>query len=1017
MRLQLGSLPTLCAFFVVSSPAQPVEGFTALLGEGDVATIRSGPGGSIYVLGASDSSELPTRRAFQPELAPGDCDGRPLSEAPCPDLFLAKLAGDGELLYLTYLGGSGPERAIDLQVDDDGAAYVLGRTESADFPETARVRPPPESFVGAFLAKVAPDGSALLEAVRLPGEPAALALAGQAPVLVGATNDPEFPVVGEPPAAISDSALFVRSIPDGEVLVRNAGLRGPVIKVAVGADRVFALANDVFVSSDNGASWTASGHEAAVDQSALESMPRRRIAIAPDDLQTVYATAQGRLLRTRDGGASWTDATPPAMAEGSSFTPEPVGAGAGGRAYTAAYFGRMVRSDDFGDTWGPIENSSYVIRILVDSSNPDLVYAQRSEPHSFGAGLRFSADGGQTWEERTFPTHSFGRQLGAKALLLDPGDSAHLYGLFSDRLHESIDGGATWSALGVLGPDARAVRLSAMEPGVLHGLARSGVLRSEDGGRTWERVEGFFPRDYTDIAVDRRGTSRLYVSARGSRVDGFLMGLKPDLRSIAFSTKLGGFGADRPQSLSVEPTGDILIGGVTDSADFPSAVPYGGGETDFFLARLSPPDWTLSASMLLGGSQAEQGLKLAPGPDGTVYFAGASASSDFPALRADSRPPTEAADPLFGAVDSGLERSLFARHFDTPWGGCFESMEVAPGRLELSGSAGADCEGNPAFGVGTTFVATTDLEGAAVESAMVPFESLAAGVARFEGGFTLAGERWLGPSTALSTPAGPPEGAVGAYVVRFDGGGPVSEPRVAAVVDAAAYTGGPLAPGLIASLFGSSLGPAEGATFGLVDGKLPTELASTRVLINGRPAAMLFARDDQVNFIASFVLEPRTTAKLEVETATGRSERWYLPVSVSHLGLFSSEGLGRGFLVAINQDGSLNTEENPAAIGSVVSVFGVGAGAMSPPMEDGSIAPLALPLPKPALDLSLTVGERPAEVLYAGAAPGLAAGVIQINFRVADGLGPSGALPVEVQIGEKRFGRGSGLYLRVPREF
>ena len=994
----------------------PAEAFTTLLGDGDVTTIRSDPDGSIYVLGASDSDELPTKNAFQPDLAPGDCDGRIGREAPCPDLFLAKLTADGELIYLTYLGGSGPERAIDLQVGTDGTTYVLGHTESEDLPETGRVGPPAESYLSSFLAKVSPDGAALLEAVRLPGEPAALTLDGQMPILVGATSDPAFPVVGTTFEPISDSALFVRTSLDGELLVRNAGLSGPVVDVAVAGDRLFALANDIFVSSDGGETWTASGHEPTLGPWPLEGSSLRRIAVAPDDPETVYAAAQGKLLRTRDGALTWTDVTPPRI-DDFPHPPEAVAAGLGGRLYTTAYFGRIARSDDFGETWTVIEDSSYVIRILVDPARPARVYAQRSEPHSYGAGLRFSADGGATWEERTFPRNFAGRQMGAAALLLDPSDSSHLYGLFPDQVYESLDGGATWSELGGLGPSARTIDWSPGEPGALYGINRNGVARSADGGRTWEPVDGFVPQDYTDVAVDPRDPATLYVSALGSRLDGFLMGLMPDLRSIAFSTKVGGFGADRPQSVLVEPNGDLIVGGVTDSLDFPSEAAYGGGGTDFFLARFSAADWTRTTATLLGGSGAEAGLRLTSGPDETVYFGGVSDSLDFPALASGSTLPSEDGGAVFGAVGAELDERLFARFVETPRVGCIQSLAMTPEGLDLLGSDILDCGGESPFSEGSAFLAKARPDGSVVTREPLHLGSIAQGFVRLNDGFAVAGGRWLGPSTSLAQPAGVPRSSFGAFVLRFGDGDPSrSEPHVAAVVDAAAYTGGPLAPGLIGSLFGVGLGPAAGAAFELVEDKLPTELASTRVLIDGRPASMLFAQDGQVNFVASFAIEPRTMAEIRVETAEGLSAPWRLPVSGSHVGLFSSEGFGRGDLVALNQDGSLNTEENPAEIGSVVSVFGVGAGTMSPPMEDGSIAPLSLPLPKPDHDIGMTVGERPAEVLYAGAAPGLAAGVIQINFRVPDGIGPHGVLPVELRIGNKRFGRRGGLWLRVSRE-
>jgi uncharacterized protein (TIGR03437 family) len=72
---------------------------------------------------------------------------------------------------------------------------------------------------------------------------------------------------------------------------------------------------------------------------------------------------------------------------------------------------------------------------------------------------------------------------------------------------------------------------------------------------------------------------------------------------------------------------------------------------------------------------------------------------------------------------------------------------------------------------------------------------------------------------------------------------------------------------------------------------------------------------------------------------------------------------------ALNGDLSENTSENPASAGSVVTVFMTGAGQLDP--ATGRLLS----------DVLATVDGTPAEVLYAGAAPGFP-GVQQINVRV-----------------------------------
>ncbi len=112
--------------------------------------------------------------------------------------------------------------------------------------------------------------------------------------------------------------------------------------------------------------------------------------------------------------------------------------------------------------------------------------------------------------------------------------------------------------------------------------------------------------------------------------------------------------------------------------------------------------------------------------------------------------------------------------------------------------------------------------------------------------------------------------------------------------------------------------------------------------------------------------------------------------------LFTVNAAGAGAAAAQNQDGSLNSAQNPAARGSIVVLYGTGEGSTTPEGIDGQIA--ASVFPKPVLPVSVTVGGQPVEVLYAGAAPGLVAGIFQINARIPL-TSPTGEVAVVVTVG------------------
>jgi uncharacterized protein (TIGR03437 family) len=118
-------------------------------------------------------------------------------------------------------------------------------------------------------------------------------------------------------------------------------------------------------------------------------------------------------------------------------------------------------------------------------------------------------------------------------------------------------------------------------------------------------------------------------------------------------------------------------------------------------------------------------------------------------------------------------------------------------------------------------------------------------------------------------------------------------------------------------------------------------------------------------------------------------------------GLFTADASGSGQAAALNEDGSLNSNSDPAARGSIVTFFLTGAGAMTPAVADGETIPLQGPWPtaNSAIELAFT-GYGAAEILYAGAAPGLVAGVIQVKARVPAIAGTSRvSLPVVVRVG------------------
>ncbi|HME06139.1 MAG TPA: SBBP repeat-containing protein [Bryobacteraceae bacterium] len=127
--------------------------------------------GNVYLAGETTSSNFPvTAGAFQTKRgnSPGTIFG--FEGQFLPNAFVAKLSPAGQILWATYLGGSGPDAALAIAVDAQGSPYVLGYSLSPDFPTTpGAYRTTAPLSNRAFVAKFTPDGSSLVYSTFLSG--------------------------------------------------------------------------------------------------------------------------------------------------------------------------------------------------------------------------------------------------------------------------------------------------------------------------------------------------------------------------------------------------------------------------------------------------------------------------------------------------------------------------------------------------------------------------------------------------------------------------------------------------------------------------------------------------------------------------------------------------------------------------------------------------------------------------------------------------------------------------------
>jgi len=249
-----------------------------------------------------------------------------------------------------------------------------------------------------------------------------------------------------------------------------------------------------------------------------------------------------------------------------------------------------------------------------------------------------------------------------------------------------------------------------------------------------------------------------------------------------------------------------------------------------------------------------------------------------------------------------------------------------------------------------------------------------------------------------------PQPGMGEYLLLWLTGDPTGFGAISPdlIASAAGGPSGPVAPGQIVSIYGFLIGP-EQDTFGQLDasGLLPTSVGETRVLFDGVAAPLFFAGPYQILVQAPYSVAGKTTSTVQVIHRDVPSNVIKLPVVDAAPEIFTA--FGGSQVVAANQDGRRNSSSAAAEAGSVVVVYATGAGQISPSGVSGR--PARAPLARPVLPVRLAIDRTPAEILYAGEAPGFV-GLIQINAVVPPSPIPPitpavRAVPIVLSVGDR----------------
>jgi uncharacterized protein (TIGR03437 family) len=225
--------------------------------------------------------------------------------------------------------------------------------------------------------------------------------------------------------------------------------------------------------------------------------------------------------------------------------------------------------------------------------------------------------------------------------------------------------------------------------------------------------------------------------------------------------------------------------------------------------------------------------------------------------------------------------------------------------------------------------------------------------------------------------------------------------QLSCVTNAASFGTGPIAPGELVTLLGSGLGPKQGVQpQATLESPYPTEAAGVAVTFDGTPAPLLWVQDAQINAVAPWSLTPGQNTQVCASYNNVKTNCATWPVAQVAPAVFTVDGV---HAAAVNQDGTINSANHPAPVGSIVAVWATGLGPIAPAQADGTLVGLPLPnnvvlpvqvqSPTPLFEpCHPGVGPLPCpivpaytsfDVTYVGPAPFKVAGVSQINFEVA----------------------------------